>query len=188
MNRGEVTDLLHRWNGGDREAGDELMRLVYDELRAIAARELRRERPGHTLQPTALAHEAYLKMVAAGGLEASDRGHFLAVVARVIRRILVDYARERGRLKRGGDRIHVQLIEALVEGSVDRAPDFADLDHALDQLADVDPVAAKVVEMKFYGGMQLKEIAGTLDVSRATVSRKWTYARAWLHAALESAE
>ena len=188
MSQGNLTDLLHRWNDGDQDAGDELMRLVYDELRAIAARELRRERPGHTLQPTALAHEAYLKMAAAGGLEASDRGHFLAVVARVIRRILVDHARERGRIKRGGDHVHVQLIEALAGGTVDRAPDFAELDHALDRLADADSIAAKVVEMKFYGGMTLAEIADTLDISRATVSRKWTWARAWLHAALKSAE
>lgn len=188
MSQGNVTDLLHRWNGGDRGAGEELMKLVYEELRTIAARELRRERPDHTLQPTALAHEAYLRMEAAGGLNARDRGHFLAVVARVIRRILVDYGRERGRQKRGGDRVHVQLVEALIEGVSKDTPDFVDLDKAMERMEQLDADAARVVELKFYGGMTLREICETMGVSRATVSRKWTWAKGWLHAALKSSE
>ena len=180
----DVTALIERWNAGDAEAGEQVMELLYDEVKAIAGHEFKRERRGHTLQPTAIAHEAYIRMAKGRSMKASGRSHFLALTSRVIRQVLVDYSRERGRRKRGGDQVRVELAEVLLEqAGVDL--DFVDLDRAMTKLATIDAQASAVVELKFIGGLTVDEIAAYPDVSAATVSRKWTFARAWLRTELQ---
>lgn len=153
---------------------------VYAELRDLAAAYLRRERPGHTLQATALVHEAYLKMMKQPGFYSRDRTSVVAMAAAAIRRILVDHARTRGRQKRGGERGRVPLVESA---AVRNAPalDLLDLDAALDRLAEQSPERARIVEMRFFGGMSAAEIGCALNVSSRTVERDWRYARAWLY-------
>ncbi len=175
-----ISRLLGRVREGNQQAQQELLPLVYQELRRIASRYMMRERADHTLQTTALVHEAYLRMV---GQEPSvdwqNRAHFFAVAATVMRRILVDYARSRSSQKRGGKRPHLVLDEALVFDS-NRLEEVLAVDEALSRLQEWDPRQSHIVEMRFFGGLTEKEIAEALDVSVRTVKRDWSFARAWL--------
>lgn len=175
----EVTRLLLAWSEGDQEALDRLMPLVYGELRRLAQSYMRRERAGHTLQTTALIHEAYLRLIDAGQVRLESRTHFFAVASRLMRQILVDFARSRGYQKRGGDARQVSLDEALVIGQP-RDEDLVALDEALTALAEVDERKARVVELRFFGGLTEAEMAETLKVSPETVRRDWRLAKSWL--------
>lgn len=174
--RGEVTRLIAAVRRGEPEAVNRLYPFVYEELRDVAARQLRRERPGHTLHPTALVHEAYMKM-AGRPAEASDRAHFLALAARAMRQILVDHARRRGAQKRGGDWYPTTLTDG--SGSIELDPtELIALDQAMETL---DERQRQVVECRFFGGMEEAEIAEALNISERTVRRDWVKARAWLY-------
>jgi RNA polymerase sigma factor (TIGR02999 family) len=174
-----ISHLLKEWSDGDRRALDKLIPLVYEELRRQAARYLRRERPGHTLQTTALIHEAYLRLVDAGDVHWQGRAHFFAIAANLMRRILVEHARRRDADKRGGSHIRVPLDEAVaVAGGTD--VDLLAIDEALDRLAAIDPQQARVVELRFFSGLSVEETAAALGVSPKTVKRDWSVARAWL--------
>ena len=175
----EVTQLLMAWCEGDQTALDRLMPLVYDELRRIAGVYMRRERAGHTLQTTALINEAYLRLVDVSKVRWQNRAHFLGVSARLMRQILVDFARARGYQKRGGDAHQLSLDEALMIGQ-QQDEDLVALDEALRALAQVDERKSNVVEMRFFGGLSEKEIAQALKVSTETVRRDWRLAKAWL--------
>jgi RNA polymerase sigma factor (TIGR02999 family) len=177
----QVTELLHAWRGGDEQAREELLGRVYQALRKIASIQLRRERDGHTLQPTALVNEAYLRLFGERRLDWNDRAHFFAVAAITMRRILVDHARARHARKRQRDDAGEPLTLAVADG-----PDaeLLDLDRALTEFAQQHPRAAKVVEMRYFAELELDEIAVALDVSPTTVKRDWTFARAWLRSAL----
>ena len=179
----EVTELLARWSGGDKEAEQELFRLVYEPLRRIARRQLARVRPGHTLQTTAVVNEAYFRL-AARGASWQGRTHFFAVSAKAMRHILIDYARSRGYAKRGGGAGRVTFDEGAV-ASAGKAADLVALDEALERLAERYPRRSEVVELRYFGGLTNEEIAEELNVSAATVERDWRYARAWLHQELE---
>jgi RNA polymerase sigma factor (TIGR02999 family) len=180
----EITDLLVAWGEGDRAALERLVPLVHAELRRLARGYMRGERAGHTLQTTALVNEAYLKLVEQGRVRWQNRAHFLAIAARQMRHVLVDYARRRKYQKRGGGALQVTLGEA--EGMAEaRSPDLVALDEALAALAEVDPRRARVVELKFFGGLTTEEAAEALGVSDTTVERDWTVARAWLHKTLK---
>jgi len=183
----DVTLLLDRARGGDRAALNALLPLVYEELRRVARRAMRRERPGQTLGATALVHEAWLRLSEARRLSPQDRAHFLAIAARVMRQILVERARARHAEKRGGHRQRITLDEALVP-QTGRALDVLALDTALDNLAQLDPEQARVVELRFFGGMSVEETAEALAISPATVKRRWTIARAFLLRELTGAE
>ena len=176
----EVTQLLHDWSAGKQEARDELLGLVYEPLRAIAQRHLHRERDGHTLQPTALVHELYLKLVDQRRVAWNDRAHFFAVAAQVMRRILVDHARRRNSEKRGGDLIEVTIGAALDLASANENFDVVALDDALQKLEKIFPQQARIVELRFYAGLTIDETAEVMGISPATISREWTMARAWL--------
>jgi RNA polymerase sigma factor (TIGR02999 family) len=180
---GEVMQLLAQYRLGDRRALDRLMPLVYDELRRLAAYHLRAERPDHSLSPTALVHEAYLRLFAHPGAEAHDGAHFMALAAQVMRHVLVDYARARGREKRGGQ-FTILALEEVGEG-VERAVDLGALDDALTELAGLNPQQARVVELRYFGGLTIEQIAAALEISPAKVRREWTFARAWLRRALK---
>jgi RNA polymerase sigma factor (TIGR02999 family) len=174
-----VTVLLSRWKAGDQNALEQLMPLVYDELRRVASHMMRHERPGHTLQSTAVVHEAYLRLAAVGDAAFENRQHFFAAASFLVRRILVDHARHGQRLKRGGGEAPVALSEIGDVGSV-KSLDLARLDDALKTLRRMDPRQCRVVEMRFFGGMENQEIADTLGISINTVKRDWATARAWL--------
>jgi RNA polymerase sigma factor (TIGR02999 family) len=167
------------WSNGDESALERLIPLVHSELRRLAKRYMRRERPGHTLQTTALVNEAYVRLIDAGRVKWQDRAHFLAISARLMRRILVDYARSRNYVKRGGEARHVALEEAAVY-SEDRAPDLIALDDVLRALAETDPRKSQIVELRFFGGLSVEETAEVLKVSPDTVGRDWRLAKAWL--------
>lgn len=173
-------------NGGGRQPVDELLPVVYDELRRLAAAYLRRERPGQTLQPTALVHEAYLRLRKDRPERWQNRAHFCAIAAHSMRQILIERARARHALKRGGVQPRVTLDEALVAGG-ELSVDLLALDHALDQLAALDATQARIVELRYFGGLTIEETAAALDSSPATVKRHWTVARAWLARALAGA-
>jgi len=175
----EVTQLLRRLRAGDAQAREELFPLVYQELRQVARRALRRERPDHTLRPTELVHEAYLKLGAANG-PWQDRAHFLGVAARAMRQILVDHARRKLAGKRGGGMVATTLEEVASGGGLPPEELLA-LDAALDRLGQMDPRLRTLVEYRFYGGLSDKEVAELLQVSERTVNRDWAKARAWLH-------
>jgi len=177
---GKVTELLLELSGGNRAVVDELIPFLYKELKRIAAAQLRNERPGHTLQVTALVHEAYLKLVDQRQVHWQNRAHFFGVAAQVMRRILLDYAKGRARGKRGGDVRKTSLDEALTV-SYDRAFELVEIDEALQRLEAFDQRQAKVVEMRFFGGLSVEETAEALGVSEPTVKREWAMARAWLH-------
>lgn len=181
---GEVTQLLIAWSGGDRSALERLLPIVYEELRRIAARALRGEAPGQTLQTTALVHEAYLKLCApAGGARGGrweNRTQFYAVAARAMRRILVDHARERLAAKRGGGALRLPLDAAAEAAAPVADAEVLAVDGALARLAEVDPELGRIVELKFFGGLTLEEIAGLLAVSPSTAWREWNAAKAWL--------
>lgn len=176
----EVTQLLVAWREGDAGALDRLMPLVYDQLRSLATVHLSRERQGHTLQPTAVIHETYLRMVEKTHPRWRGRPHFFAVAAQLMRRILVDHARERRAAKRGGQAIRVTLAE---DDAIDEspAPDVLDLDAALVRLSGFDERKAKVIELRYFGGLTVEETARVLEVSAATVRLDARLARAWLH-------
>jgi len=179
---GAVTGLLLKWRQGDAEALARLLPLVYDELRQIAARQLQRERADHTLQPTAIVHETFLKLVDLPRLQWQDRAHFLAVASRLMRQVLVDYARARHTLKRGGSQPPREQAEpaeqavAIEGGQVD----VLALDSALERLAAFDSEQARLVELRFFGGLTIAETADVLRSSPATVKRDWDTARTWL--------
>jgi RNA polymerase sigma factor (TIGR02999 family) len=175
----EITGLLRAWSAGDRGALERMMVLVYPELRRIAQRCLGSERGGHTLQATALVNEAYLRLVDTPRIEWQDRAHFFAVGARLMRRILVDYARSKGSAKRGGDARRVDFDSALIV-STEVDPALVRMDDALTQLAAFDPRKAQIVEMRYFGGLNANEIAAVLRVSVQTVNRDWSLARSWL--------
>jgi RNA polymerase sigma factor (TIGR02999 family) len=180
-----ITQLLARWSSGDREAAERVLPQIYDELRRIAGRQLRQERGDHTLQATAIVHEAYLRLAGQAGLEWPSRAHFFAFAAHLIRRILVDHARRRNRAKRGGLVQKVTLFEAA-DLALEKSPDLLALDEALSGLEKVDPRKATIVELKFFAGLTLDEVAEQLGISTETVSREWRRARAWLYSALQT--
>lgn len=180
-----VPQLLSAWRGGDREALDTLLPHVYAELRWLAHRELAREAPGHTLDSVALVHEAYLKLVGQGDLSWQNRAHFLAIAARAMRTVLIDYARARATAKRGGGATRLTLEEAPLLISEDRIEELLALDEALGRLAEVDEQASRVVEQRYFAGLTLEEIASVLNVSLATTQRRWAFAKAWLQQELE---
>ena len=183
----EVTQLLHAWRSGDDDALNRLFPLLYDELRAMAAGHLRRERPDHTLQPTALVHEAYLRLLPRKEASVEDRAQFLSVAAQAIRRVLVDHGRGKARAKRGGGQVRVTLTgKVATEGPLDL--DILDLDRALERLGEADPIDQKVVELKYFGGLSDAEAAKVLACSERTVRRRWIYARAWLFRELNPAD
>jgi len=175
----EITRILKSWSGGNREAVDDLMPLVYDELHKVAAQYLRRQRPDHTLQPTALVNEAYLKLIDITGVNWQDRAHFFAFASQTMRHILVDYARAQAREKRGGAARKLSLDEA-VSYSTETEVDLLSLDEALRELAALDDQQGKIVELRFFGGLTIEETAVVLRISPATVKREWRIAKAWL--------
>jgi RNA polymerase sigma-70 factor (ECF subfamily) len=184
MQRGEqaadgVSKLLLAWSDGDRSALDKLTPIVYDELHRLARRHMRRERPGHSLQTTALVNEAYMRLVDYSHMQWQNRAHFFAVSAQLMRRILVEHAR-RHNLKRGGGVQHVSLEDTALVGG-DRAADLVALDDAMNELGRLDPRKVQVVEMRFFGGLSVEETAEVLKVSPVTVRRDWRTARAWLY-------
>jgi RNA polymerase sigma-70 factor (ECF subfamily) len=180
-----VTRLLQDWAGGDRAARDRLMAVVYDELRRIARRYMRNEPAGHTLQPTALVNEAYLRLIDQQ-TPWQNRAHFFAIAAQLMRRILVDRARARGSAKRGGMHERTTLSDVADLGD-ERGVDLIALDQALTALAELDPRQASVVELRFFGGLTIQETAEALGVSHTIIEREWSLARAWLRRELERA-
>ena len=180
---GDVTLLLNRVQRGDKQAESNLITAVYAELRRMAARHMRRERPGHTLQTTALVHEAYLKLIDQKGANWQNRAHFFAVAARVMRRILVDYARNRLAEKRGGGQPRLPLDEALVF-SKEKSGELLALDEALERLEEKDERVHRVIELRFFGGLSVEETAEVLGIATRTVKRDWSFGRAWLRGEL----
>jgi RNA polymerase sigma factor (TIGR02999 family) len=176
----EITRMLQEWSGGKQEALDALLPLVYAELRRQASRYLRRERPDHTLQTTALIHEAYMKLVDQREVNWQNRTHFFGIAARMMRRILVDYARERHRAKRGGIAEDLPLEAAALVVSEERSIDLVALDEALTRLAEFDERQARIVELRYFSGLTIEETAEVLRVSPATVKSDWNVAKAWL--------
>jgi RNA polymerase sigma factor (TIGR02999 family) len=177
---GAVTRLLEQARGGSAPAVEQLVPLVYGELRQIAERHIRRERPGQSLQATALVHEVYLRLLKDEDLSFQNRAHFLAIAARSMRQILVEHARARGAAKRGGGERRITLDDAVAPGQP-RDVDLLALDEALERLAARDAQHARIVEMRFFGGLTNEETAAALGVSPATVKRAWTVSRAWLY-------
>jgi RNA polymerase sigma-70 factor (ECF subfamily) len=182
----QITQLLNDWSDGNHAAADQLMPLVYEELRRQASRMLRGERPNHTLQTTALINEAYLKLIGQNEVEWQNRSHFFAIASVAMRRILVDHARERHAVKRGGIADNIPLDDALQISSNERSVDLVALDEALDRLAKLDPRQAKVVELRYFSGLSNDETAEVLGVSNATVRLDWSIAKAWLRQQLSS--
>ena len=180
----DVTHLLHAWSHGDRESADKLVPLIYDELRRLAAGYLAGERPEHTFQPTALVHEAYMRLVDLRHVEWQDRTHFFAMAARAMRRLLVDHARKHRSAKRGGAERNLPLDEIGDLAIAGRPPDLAALDDALTALAAFDPLKAEIVELRFFGGFSNQEAAEVTNCSKSTVVRHWRMAKAWLHSEL----
>jgi len=176
---GEVTELLHAWRAGDTQAGDLLVRVLYRELHDMARRRLRGERPGMTLQTTALVHETYLRLVDQRRVEWRDRGHFLALAATMMRRVLVDRARARRAGKRGSGEPVITLTDAANVG-VNSPDQVLDVDRALERLTAAYPRPARVVGMRFFGGLEMAEIGAVLEITERTVKRDWAFARAWL--------
>jgi len=176
----DLTQLLHAWRKGDEAARNQLMSLVYDELRRLAGNYLRRERAGHTLQPTALVHEAYLQLIDQSQVSWESRAHFFGAAARLMRRILVDHARAHNAEKRGGGEERLELNEAI------GVPEQKDinllaLDDALSELARIDPQQSQIVELRYFGGLSIEETATVLNISPATVKREWSMAKVWLY-------
>jgi RNA polymerase sigma factor (TIGR02999 family) len=173
-----ITRLLQSWRSGDPAAGDALVPLVYDRLRALAAGHLRHERPGHTLAATALVHEAYLK-IAGAAVDFQDRAHFFAVASTAMRRVLVDHAKHHRRLRRGGGAVRADFDDALAV-AFQPDPAILEIDEALTELAKIDPRKVTIVELTYFGGLSYSEVAEILSVSEATVNRELRMARAWL--------
>jgi RNA polymerase sigma factor (TIGR02999 family) len=175
-----VTQLLVDWSNGDKDALDKLMPLVYDELRRQAARYLRRERPNHTLQTTALIHEAYIRLVEQKNVRWQNRAHFFGIAAQLMRRILVDHARSHQAAKRGGDDVKLPLLEEAVGFVTEKSTELLALDEALNRLATFDPQQSRIVELRYFSGLSIEETAAVLDISPATVKRDWAFAKSWL--------
>ena len=175
-----VTQLLRNWGDGDVHAMDELFPLIYKELRRRAAAYLRRERPNHTLQATALVNEAYLKLAGQHNVVWKNRGHFFAIAAQVMRRILVDHAKNRHRDKRGGPDEDVSLKDSILAAPGEKEVDVIALDEALRRLASLDPEKERLVELRYFVGLSLEEAAEILEISRATATREWKLAKTWL--------
>lgn len=182
----EVTGLLQKWSDGDKSAMEKLMPLVYDELRRLAHQHMRREKPGHVLQTTALINEAYIRLVDQSPVHFENRAHFFGIAARLMRQILVDDARRRKFAKRGGNAITVALddVSDIVQ---QEATNVLALDEALSVLAEKDPRQSEIIELRFFGGLSIEEAAEVLNVSPGTVMRDWTFARAWLKNEMASA-
>jgi len=181
----QITERLIAWNSGDTAALDDVIRAVYQELRRMADRYLRLERPGHTLQPTALVHEAYLRLIDQTQVNWQNRAHFFGVAAQMMRRILVDHARTKQRDKRGGPAIKLSLDE-VANLSKGRPVDLVALDEALKSLTEIDQRKGRVVEMRYFGGLSVDETAEALEVSPQTVMRDWKLAKAWLYQEIRS--
>jgi RNA polymerase sigma factor (TIGR02999 family) len=177
--KGRVTQILEAWTGGDEQALDRLMPIVYEELRRLAQRYLHRERPDHTLQATALVHEAYLRLVDQRNVPWQNRAHFFGVAAQLMRRILVDYARGHHAAKRGGAALKVSLTDVVIAAK-EGPEELVALDDALSSLSALDPRQGRIVELRLYGGLTVPETADVLGISPATVKREWTTAKAWL--------
>ncbi len=178
----DLTRLLHQWKAGDREAIDRLMPLVYTELHALASRQLAGEWRHNRLQTTAVVSEAYLRLFGQRSVDWQNRGHFFAIAAQLMRRILVDHARRERRGKRGGDAVPVALDDAVAAAPAPLdAVDALDLDRVLQKLEQLDPDAARIVELRFFAGLTIEETAAALDVSPATVKREWAVVKGWLH-------
>src|SRR5437016_3731180 len=180
----DVTSLLRKFADGNHEAAGELIPVVYQELRRLAVRHLRHERPDHTLQPTALVHEAYIKLVAQRNADWQSRSHFFAVASKLMRRILVDYARRQLRAKRGGRQAKLSLDEVVLL-SPDRPDKMLALDESLTRLEKLDARQGRIVELRYFGGLTIDEAAQILRVSATTVRREWTSAKAWLYGELK---
>ena len=178
--RGEITEMLKACSGGNREAMDKLVPLVYQELRRQAHRYLNRERSNHTLQTTALVHEAYLRLIEVHSIDWQNRAHFFGMAANMMRRILVNHAVSQNRLKRGGSGENLPLEEALSVATTDRDIDLLALDKALNELEMLDERQAKIVELRYFSGLNIEETAEVLGISSATVKRDWNMAKAWL--------
>ena len=178
--QGRVTELLADIRAGESGAGDELLPLVYDELRKLARARMAREMPGHTLQPTALVHEAYLRLIGPGDIEWDNRGHFFAAAAEAMRRILIDSARRKSRQRHGGELRRTSLRDDSI-GEILDAEQLIELDRALTELEAMDAAMAEVVKLRYFAGLTIDETAAALDVSPRSVNRLWTQARAWLH-------
>ena len=183
----EATKILSEVTSGDASATERLFQLLYDDLHSLAAQFLRREKPGHTLQPTALLHEAYMKLIDQSRVDWKGKTHFFAVGAQVMRRVLVDHARGRQRAKRGGGRQRITLDEEVAL-SPQRDEDLLAMDEALAKLAELNPRQATIVEMRFFGGLTVAEVADVLGVSKRTVENDWTMVRAWLRRELSQDE
>jgi RNA polymerase sigma factor (TIGR02999 family) len=177
---GEVTRLLLAWNAGDRAALERLMPLVYAELRELAKRHFRKERPGHTLQPTAVVHEAYFRLIDQTRVTWKNRGHFLAIASQAMRRILIDHARGRGAEKRGGEVEKVTLDVAIASPEPAREVDILALDEALERLKALDGTQAQIVELRFFGGLTIEETADVMETSPSSIKRDFRSAKAWL--------
>lgn len=176
----EVTQMLLDWSKGDQQALARLIPVVYGELRRLASRNLRRERADHTLQTTALIHEAYLKLIKQRNVRWQNRAHFFGIAAQLMRRVLIDHARTRHRVKRGGAAMRVPLEEVVIAAEGLNI-NLVSLDEALTRLAAVDPRQGRIVELRFFGGLSVEETAEVLRVSAATVKNDWSVAKAWLH-------
>jgi RNA polymerase sigma factor (TIGR02999 family) len=177
---GQVTRLLNDWSDGDSTALDELIPIIYDELRSLAAHYLRRERADHTLQPTALVHEAYFRLVDQKEVHWQSRAHFFGVAAQMMRRVLIDHAKSHRRAKRGGGLLKLDLDQAAGL-SEEQAGEVIALDDALEELARIDPRKGKTIELRYFGGLSVEETAEVLGVSPNTVMRDWAMAKAWLY-------
>jgi RNA polymerase sigma-70 factor, ECF subfamily len=180
---GDISGLIAAWGDGDEQALDRLMDLVYPELRRIARQHLGRRPAGHTLESAALANEAYLKLTRAGGIQCANRVHFLALCSQIIRRILVDHARGRGYAKRGGNAVRVPLDDVLLEARA-RGIEVLALDEALERLSRIDARKGRVVELRYFGGLSIEEIAEVLGISPETAKRDWKMAKTWLFSEL----
>jgi len=176
----DISRLLLQWSEGNREALQELLPLVYDELHRQAARYLQRERVDHTLQTTALIHEAFLRLIDQRNVQWQSRNHFFAIAAQMMRRVLVDYARAKHREKRGGHEVRLPLDDVMLVAMDERGIDLMALDEALTRLAVLDEQQSRVVELRYFGGLSLEATAQALEISRATVARDWEVAKAWL--------
>lgn len=181
-----VSELLAKWRSGDEESLRRLIPALYKELRRVAHYQLRNERPGHTLQTTALVHEAYLSLIKQEPKDFANRAHFFAVCAQLMRQILVQYARRRNAAKRGGG--YTLTLDDIDAATKSRSVDLIALDDALNRLAQLDPEQSRIVELRFFGGLSIEETAQVLDISPATVKRHWATARVWLNKEISKAE
>ncbi len=182
----EITQMLIELTGGNKDVVNQILPHIYDELRRLAGSYLRRERSDHTLQPTALVHEAYMKLIDQKKVRWQNRAHFFGIAAQVMRRILMDHARKHSAGKRGGEAEKLPLEEEILIVSTDRSADLIALDDALQGLAELDPQKAKLVELRYFGGLSIEETAEVMGVSVPTINRQWRLAKAWLHSQVSS--